>query len=59
MTVWKSMPEEFPADDQTVWCRRWWFSAPFQAVWSASTQLFTIDAVWTIPWYNVSRWRAL
>lgn len=60
MTTWKTMPENVPADAETVWVRRWWFGPPWQATWDLATQTFTdvIEGL-TIPWHEVSRWRSL
>ena len=54
---WKSLPDQFPSDGATVWCRRWWFSTPFQATWDATTQEFTVAPSWIIPWWFIARWR--
>jgi hypothetical protein len=56
---WKTMPPSFPANGATVWVRRWWFSTPFQAVWSSAAQEFTVTGTWIIPWWFIARWRPL
>jgi hypothetical protein len=52
------MPEHFPADTTTVWCRSWaWYVSPFKAVWStAAGEFTTVSGSQTMPWWAVARW---
>jgi hypothetical protein len=55
---WYGMPEHFPADTTTVWCRSWaWYVSPFKAVWStAAGEFTTVSGSQTMPWWAVARW---
>lgn len=59
MSIWKTLPPDFPIDAATVWVRRLpYLSAPFQATWSLATGLFTETVTGlTLPWYEINRWR--
>jgi len=58
MLEWYSLPDEFPEDEQVVWVRRtYWFATAFLAEFSIAGQNFTTDDGYTIPWYEVARWR--
>jgi hypothetical protein len=59
MKPWHWITDLFPTDGSTVWVRRGWLSAPFQAVWSSSSALFTVAGVYTLPWYVVAKWREI
>jgi len=59
MSLWKSLPDEFPADEEIVWVRRtYWFSSAYLATFSVAGQNFTDADGYIIPWYEVSRWKA-
>lgn len=56
--MWHTMPDSFPGDNVTVWCRRGWWDTPFEAAFSVSGQIFTTAAGYTLPWWAVWRWRS-
>lgn len=59
MSQWKTMPNDVPLDDQTVWVRlRDWQGPPFLAVYLKSSQSFrSITEELIFPWYIVARWK--
>lgn len=61
MAKWYALPDVFPVDGATVWCRRFaWMASPFKATWAAAAGEFTtVVGAWVLPWYFVTRWRAL
>jgi len=56
--MWHSLPDSWPDDEQVVWVRRtYWFSSAFLATFSVSSQNFTTETGYTIPWYEIARWK--
>jgi hypothetical protein len=55
---WYSMPEHWPVNATTVWCRPWsWYAAPFKAAWdSAAGEFTTVSGAQVIPWWAIWRW---
>lgn len=55
---WYGLPEHFPVDATTVWCRRWsWYSVAFKAAWDAGAEEFTtVEGSHVLPWWAVARW---
>jgi len=48
-----------PGDGEIVWVRMLYVQYPFQATWDAATSTFTTTGLTPIPWYFVTKWRAL
>jgi hypothetical protein len=57
--AWYNLPTDFPADGATVWVRRFINSVPFQATYTAATDTFATSDGHVLPWYMITRWRAL
>lgn len=59
--MWKTFPSDVPANGETVWIRvKYYYSAPFQAVYTSATQLFTSTTNAIIyPAYVIARWKAV
>jgi len=59
MAIWKTLPQNVPVDQDTVWVRiEPYYSQPFLALWDAGSQIFRADSNGlAFPWYVVSRWR--
>lgn len=57
--MWHDITTEFPANLTFCWVRRFWFSKAFQATFRTATMDFLLDNGSTIPWYFISRWRAV
>ncbi len=60
MALWKTLPIDIPSDAQTVWVRvKYYYSKPFLAVFSASTNSFTsVTNSILYPGYVIARWKA-
>jgi len=58
---WNYLPTYWPVSGQTVWCRLADpLTAPFQAVWTLSTGLFTlVSNGLTLPWTSIVCWSDL
>jgi hypothetical protein len=59
--MWFTFPSDVPANDQTVWIRvKYYYSSPFQAVYTAATQEFTsVDNSIIYPAWSIARWKAI
>jgi hypothetical protein len=59
--MWYTFPVNVPADGATVWIRiKYYYSAPFQAVYNSATQEFTsVTNSIIYPAYAVARWKAV
>jgi len=59
--MWFTFPKNIPADDQTVWIRvKYYYSAPFQAVYDTATQQFTsVTNSIIYPAWVIARWKAI
>jgi len=56
--MWLDLPGHTPDDEEVVWVRVTWYSAPFLAAWSTSDQTFTDVHGLVMPWWAAWRWRA-
>jgi len=58
--MWKNLPEDIPADAETVWIRiKYYYSSPFLAVYSVANQEFTSeDNSIVYPAWTISRWKS-
>lgn len=60
MATYLELPQNVPANNETVWCRtQRWSGAPFLATWNAGQEKFTdtINGL-TYPVYAISHWRS-
>lgn len=59
MAKWFSIPESIPTDGATVWVRiKYFYTEPFQAVYSVSAQTFTsVTNSIIFPAWTIARWQ--
>jgi hypothetical protein len=59
MAVWYQLPTDMPTPAQSCYVRvRYYYSAPFIAVWDAVTQTFvSTDNSIVYPAYSIARWK--
>lgn len=57
--MWYSLPFVWPAHNQTVWIRRFFYGDPFIATYNSVGDAFKTPDNHIINWWFISRWRAL